>query len=107
MPTVAASGTQSATLDTEHTLATVTTNGNFVLVVDLSNMVNGDVTILRLKRKVLSGDSALLAYAATFANAQGEPVKCSVPVPSPHSLTATLEQTDGTGRDYKWSLERL
>lgn len=101
------SGTQSATLDTEHTLDNDTTGKTYVLVVDTGAMVNGDVTILRIKTKVLSGGTLRLAYSATYANVQAEPQKYSVPVPANIEIECTLEQTDGTGRSYPWALLSL
>ncbi len=98
------SGTQSATLDTEHTLDNDTTGKTYVLVVDTNAMVEGDVTILRIKTKALSGGTLRLAFSATYANAQADPIKYSVPVPANIEIEATLEQTDGTGRSYPWSL---
>lgn len=103
----AGNGTQTATLDTEHTLATITTGKTCVLLVDCLNMVAGDVLILRAKVKTLTGSTAALAYQATYAHAQGEPVKISIPVPALYSVAFTLEQTDGTGRDFPWSVVSL
>lgn len=104
-----ASGTQTATIDTEHTLTTQTAAGVYVLVVDTNNMVNGDVVILRIKTKVLSGGTTRLAYPAYYAHAQSDKNKYSVPVPIPASreIVATLEQTDGTGRAYPWEMLKL
>ena len=45
--TIEASGTQTATIDTEHTLATETDAKVYVLLVDTKNMVNGDELELR------------------------------------------------------------
>jgi hypothetical protein len=107
MPTEIASGTQSATISTEHTLATDTTNKTYVLAVDTNAMVNGDVLELRLYTKVLSGSTERLAYTATYAHAQTIPNIYSVPVPANRSLKATLKQTAGTGRSYDWVLLSL
>jgi hypothetical protein len=101
------SGTQTATLDTEHTLDTETGAGVYVLVVDTANMANGDVVILRLKTKALTGATSRLAYQATYANVQGEPNKYSIPVPVDTEIIATLEQTDGTGRNFPWNLLKM
>jgi hypothetical protein len=101
------SGTQTATLDTEHTLDTETDPGVYVLVVDMANLANGDVVILRLKTKCKTGGTSRLAYQATYANVQGDPNKYSIPVPIDTELVATLEQTDGTGRDFPWNLLKL
>lgn len=102
--TVIGSGTQAATISTEHDLATDTASHVYVLVVDAGAMVAGDVVILRLYTKVLSGGTERLAYSATFAHAQGDPNKYSVPVPANISLRASLQQTAGTGRSFPWSL---
>ena len=101
------SGTQTATIDTEHTLDTETGAGVYVLVVDMANLANGDIVILRLKTKAKSGGTSRLAYQATDANVQGEPNKYSIPVPVDTEIIATLEQTDGTGRDFPWNLLKL
>jgi len=102
------SGSQTATIDTEHNLiSAVTTNATYVLKVDAANMANGDVLKLRIKTKCRSGDTLLLAYMATFRDVQTEPLKISVPVPSDIEITITLEQTDGTGRAFPWAVLRI
>jgi hypothetical protein len=98
------SGSQTATLDTEHTLATISAAGVFILVVDTANMVNGDIMTLRLYTKCRSTDTSRMAFSATYAHVQAEPNKYSTPVPSNVELIATLEQTDGTGRAFPWSI---
>jgi hypothetical protein len=107
MPSVEASGTQSATVTTEHTLATITTSDVLILVVDCSNMVNADSVELRVKRKVLSGGAQALAYFARYKHVQGDPVKVSIPIPSPHEAVFTLKQTEGTSRNFPWSIESI
>lgn len=101
---IIASGTQSATLDTEHTLDNDTTGKTYVLVVDTGAMVNGDIVIFRIKTKVLSGGTLRLAYSTTYANVQAEPQKYSIPIPANIEIECSLEQTDGTGRSYPWVL---
>jgi hypothetical protein len=105
--TSAGSGTQTATIDTEHTLDTETTAGVYVLVVDTANMVNGDVTTFKLKTKYATGGTSRLAFSATYAHAQADPNKYSPPIPVDTEIIATLEQTDGTGRDFYWNLLKL
>ena len=101
------SGTQTATINTEHTLTTQATAKTYVLAVDLGAMANGDVVELRLKAKVLTGGTNETVYRATYAHAQSEPHVQSVPVASPHEFIATLKQTAGTGRSFDWSLISL
>lgn len=105
--TVAASGTQTATLTTEHTLATVTDPGVYALNVDTANLANGETLTLRLKVKTLSGGTSRQGYEAIFKHAQSEPSKFSVGVPVAVELVATLQQDGGTGRAFPWSLMKL
>ena len=101
------SGSQTATLDTEHTLDTETGAGVYVLVVDMNNLVDGDVVILRIKTKNKTGSTSRLAYQSTFANAQTEINKYSPAIPVDTEIICTLEQTDGTGRDFDWNLLKM
>lgn len=108
MPTTAASGTQTATIATEHSLATDATAGTYVLIVNLTNLANADTVVLRVKTKVLTGDTAETIYEGSYSHDQGSvPIVASPPVVSMHSITVTLEQTDGTGRAFPWALLRL
>ena len=107
MPTNITDGSQTATISTEHTLATDTTNKTYVLVVDTGAMVAGDVTELRIYTIVRSGGTERLAYIQVFRDTQNEPIKYSVPVPADISCKVTLKQTAGTGRAYPWKLLSL
>jgi hypothetical protein len=104
MATENTGGAQTATLDTVHTLATISTAGIFVCGVDLSNLANGDVVELTVKTKLRTGSTSAVAYKATFAHEQGQPNQYSVPVVSPFELIFTLEQSDGTGRSFDWTV---
>lgn len=105
--TVESSGTQTAVIGTEHSLATTTAAKVYDLSVDTSNMINGDVLELRIKRKVLTGGAEALLFYAVFSHAQSEPVKVSVPVVAPYGATFTLKQTAGTAKAFPWSVESL
>lgn len=108
MPTSKSEGSQTATLDTEHFPGSAQTDtGTYVLMVDCSNMVNGDVTRLKMYVKPRSASTSAVAYSATYAHAQADPVKISPPVPSLHEVKWSLEQTDGTGRAYDYNLMTL
>lgn len=106
--TVTASGTQSATVGTEHTLTTLTGAKTFTLHVDCNAMSHGSGTAdeleLRIKANVLSGGTERIVYMATFVGAQDIPIKVSLPVPIPQTATVTLKQTAGTGRSYPWAI---
>lgn len=101
------SDTQTAIVDTEHTLDTETTAGVYVLVVDMNNLVDGDIVILRIKTKNKTGSTSRLAYQSTFANSQLEINKYSPAIPVDTEIICTLEQTDGTGRDFDWNLLKM
>ena len=108
-PTSESSGTQTATVTTEHTLDDIAAAGLYQLVVDLGNMVAGDVVELRAYQAVLaSGTLRQLAFHA-FYGAQA----VGIPAVSPWlsnvntdaaSLRFTLKQTFGTGRDFAWQV---
>lgn len=104
---VESSGTQTATVNTEHTLATPTTLNTRILSVDLSNMALGDVIELRIYVKVASGGSQVVYTVQSFAQTQSEPAYISVPVPMPYGGQFTLKQTAGTGRSYAWNIQTL
>lgn len=107
MATSKSDGSQTAVIDTEHTLSTITDAGSYVLAVDTVNMVLGDKLTLRISTKVRSTGTTRLAYSASYGQNQSEPVKLSIPVASVHEFIATLEQTDGTGRTYNWEITEL
>jgi hypothetical protein len=108
-------GTQTATINTEHTLADTAAAGTYVLRVDLVNMAKGDVLELRMKVIVLTGDTVPgeVEYYARFTDAQPADNRQAISVPVSTPLTtsgairATLKQTAGTGRSYKWSLMKF
>ncbi|MER7131240.1 hypothetical protein [Streptosporangium saharense] len=106
--TITASGTQAATVGTEHTLTTLTGGKNYTLHVDTAAMTHGSGTAdeleLRIKANVLSGGTERIVYYALFAGTQDIPIKISLPVPVPQTATVTLKQTAGTGRSYPWAI---
>ncbi len=108
MPTSIASGTQTAD-GSEDVLATDTSNKNYVLVVDLSNLVNGETVVLKLYAICLSGGALVLAYFATYSNAQAAPLKYSIPVPADVKIEATLQQTVyvSSYKSFPWKLLSL
>jgi hypothetical protein len=110
MPTVIAEGTQTATIGTEHTLATDTTNNTYVFVVDAGAMVDAatpDLVELRIYTIVRSAGTERLAYLVSYLGSQASPQKYSVPVPADISIKCTLKQTQGTGRAFPWKLLSL
>lgn len=101
-----ASGTQAATIGTEHTLATITDAGIYVFVVDTATLAAGDRLELRIKTKCLTGGTSRVTYLQAYADAQpaDDAMKNSVPIPSDIEAVFTLKQTAGTGRNFPWKV---
>ncbi len=108
--TAYASGTQSATVTTEHFLSSPNVAGTFTLHVDTVNMVAGDVLELRVYQMVLTGGTQRVAYYARYEGAQptDDLIKISVPISNEltdtNSLRFSLKQTYGTSRNFPWKV---
>lgn len=101
------SGTQTAVIGTEHTLATVTSVKTLTLNVDTTNMVAGDLLELRIKYKSLTGGASTLYKLQAYQHSQASPQKISDPIPSDIETVFTLKQTAGTGRAFPWKVLSL
>jgi len=110
--TVVSSGAQAATLDTEHTLNTgagATGGAMYWLVVQVPSAATfADICVLRCKRECRTTDATEIVYEAVIRGAGSTKVFISpfLPVPDGFDYAFTLEQTDGTGRTWPWSVER-
>lgn len=108
--TAKGSGTQTATINTEHTLLDVATAGVFTLHIDKAAMASGDTLELRIYQIVLTGGTRRVAYKIEFDDAQDadDMIAISVPIANeltdPGSLRFTLKQTAGTGRAFPWKV---
>lgn len=108
--TAEASGTQAATVGTEHTLADIATPGTFTLHVDAVNMALGDILELRIYQMVLTGGTRRVAYFQSYIGAQptDDLIKISVPISNEltdaGALRFTLKQTQGTSRNFPWKV---
>lgn len=106
--TAFASGTQTATVGTEHTLASVNEAGVYTLHVDLVNLATGDIVELRVKQVVLSAGVAQVVYQHAWHGAQPTDDTLAVSMPISNdlaevgALVMTLKQTHGTGRAFPW-----
>jgi hypothetical protein len=71
--TTHASGTQSCTTLTEHTLTAnpETTAGVFQVFLDLNDLADGEDLVVRIKEKVVSGGTQREVWQDYQANAQG------------------------------------
>lgn len=108
--TAYASGTQSATVTTEHFLSSPNVAGTYTLHVDTVNMVAGDVLELRIYQMVLTGGTQRVAYYARYDGAQptDDLIKISVPISNEltdtNALRFSLKQTYGTSRNFPWKV---
>lgn len=108
--TSAGSGTQTATVTTEHTLLDVATAGVYTLHVDTVNMVAGDILELRIYQIILTSGTRRVAYIGVYYGAQptDDVIKISVPIGNEltdaGSLRFTLKQTFGTSRNFPWKV---
>ena len=108
--TAQGSGTQTATVTTEHTLLDVAVPGTFTLHVDCVNMVALDVLELRIYQIVLTGGTRRVAYFQRWSDVQpvDDIIKISVPISNEltdsGSLRFTLKQAAGTSRNFPWKV---
>jgi hypothetical protein len=108
--TAQSTGTQAATINTEHTLLDVAVAGSFTLHVDKNAMASGDVLELRIYQIVLTGGTRRVAYFDRWMDAQPADDQIAISVPISNELTDagslrfTLKQTAGTGRSYPWKV---
>lgn len=104
---VVSSGSQTATVSTEHTLDTITTAGVYQLAVDLNAMTDGsteDRVTIRVYGKARSSDTERLMEQWEFTGSQAKPLFRTNPEISPHSYKVTLRQDQGTGRAFPWAI---
>jgi len=73
--TTYASGTQSCSAATEHTLTAnpETTPGAYQLMLDLSDLAIGEDLTIRIKEKVISGGTQRVVWPDYVANVQSPP----------------------------------
>ena len=108
--TTYASGTQTATIGTEHFLSSPNAAGNYALCLNLANMANGDILEVRAYKVAASGDSVQPLWFYGFYDAQPSINTVVLSDIVPNSLTDTnavrfsIKQTHGTGRAYVWSV---
>lgn len=105
-----ASGTQSATLDTEHFLGTDpdTTAGVYQFVVELNNMARADRLEIKVYEKINdSGDTARAPATWPILNEQADQQFVSPHFTFLIGWRFSIQQTDGTGRSFQWSVRKV
>lgn len=109
VPTLTASGTQTAVIGTEHTLLSTTAGGVYVFQVDANALATNDVLRLYIKTKTLSGGTLRGTYYTVFEGAfsVSDCTFVSVPIASDVQADFVLQQTAGTGRAFPWKVLAL
>ena len=108
--TVKDSNTQSATPGTEHTLTTITDAGVYALLVDADALADGEILTLRAKMAVLGSGTLRYFYVGTVIGTLPADEEGLISVPIPYhgvastSLVFTLQQVNGSGRSFPWSV---
>ena len=101
-------GTLTPTLAAETDLVTITAAGTYQLVVDTANLANGETVTLKIYGKAQTTDTERLIHSIPFIHAQGDPLKQSIPIVSPHHFRATLTQANaGSARAFPWAVYAL
>lgn len=107
MAAVESSGTQTAVIGTEHTLAAPSTNKTRVLIADVSALTSTELLELRAYGPVLSGGTSQLIKIVLFTGVVSEPATESPPFVMPQGGSFSLKQTSGTGRAFPWAVITL
>lgn len=111
-PTLYASGTQTATVTTEHVLTDVNVPGTFIIDINTVNMAAGDVVEFRVYEVTLTGGTKRVAYFMAYYGVQptDDIQKISLPIGNDltdaTALEFTLKQTFGTSRNFDWKVLR-
>lgn len=102
---VTTSGSQTATVTTEHSLYNATTAGTFQLAVDTSNLVSGESVELRVYTKVINTSGTYRqAGIVLVQGGDPSPAALSPPLLCPNGAQFTLKQLSGTGRSFDWAV---
>ena len=107
--TAFASGTQTASIGTEHFVSDVNQTGVYVFEVSLKNMVDGDIIVVRAYKTLLTTVAEELVAEEFFYGAQHVPyVKLDSPdsneLTDTESIRYSIQQTHGTGRNFDWKV---
>lgn len=113
MPVLAGSGTQTAVINTEHTLFDSVAAGTYQLHVDPNALAAGDAVELRVYAFVLTGGTRRVVQFTRYTGVQPVDDMYKVSIPFSTDLTDsgavrfTLKQTKGTGRNFPWKVVRF
>lgn len=106
--TLADSGTYTGIIGTENTVDTLTTNGTYVLQLDLSNYVLGDIVEFRIYTLVLSGGSYQLTWKMSVGPVPPLIIAPqSPPVAVDQGIRYTIKPIAGTARATPFKMMRV
>lgn len=105
-----ATGTQTASIGTEHFVSSPNVAGVFTFHLDLNAMVSGDVLEVRVYQMVLTAGTQRVLQTYYFSGAQPTDGKILATDPIGNDLTDTnslrfsIKQTAGTGRSFPYKV---
>jgi hypothetical protein len=85
---------------------TETSDGEFQIFLDLSDMVAGDELQIRVYEKVTSASTQRIVYQSNLVGAQAQPVWVSPKLMLMHGWDVTLDAISGT-ITVDWSIRKL
>lgn len=103
------SGTLNSTVGGgEQLLHSLTTEGVYVLVVDMSVWASGDTVTLRMKTKIGGADTMRTVFEETFDDDDPPTaIEQSIPFATDNAASFYLEHSAGTTRAWKWKVLEL
>lgn len=100
-------GVATGTVGRHVQLASITTANTYVLAIDTSPLVLGDLLEVRVRKKVLTSGTVRDVATAYFAHPQSGPIKESIPIVADFGVVCTVAQVTGTARTFDWALRSL
>lgn len=108
MAVVESSGTQTASIGTEHTVFTVATGYKTrTFNVDVGALAATEVLEVRVYSPVIAAGAVQLARLVTFTGTVSEPNTQGLPFLVQPTGFFTIKQTSGTGRSFPWTVNTL
>ncbi len=100
-------GSQTATIDTEHDVKTYTASNIYVYTIEVNNLADGDVVEFRVYKKDQGSGTDREIDRQTLSHAQAQGWAKFPPFFLPFGGKFTILQTAGTGRSFDWHIDTL
>ncbi len=104
------SGTQVATVGTEHILNTTspeTTSGLYELYLDTNALTANDAIQISFKEKVITGGTQHILFLVTLYGIQSSPIFTSGQFMLTHGWDICIKQTLGTSKSFPYSIRKV